>query len=55
MTVERLAWVLSGISMSKLNKSEKDFIDRIKKKFEQAGNLSESQERILEEIYRRKS
>jgi len=55
MTIERLAWVLSGIDQSRLNKSEKALIKRIEKKFEQAGDLSESQERMLEEIYRRKS
>jgi hypothetical protein len=55
MTRERLEWVLSGLSPSKLNKSEKDFIDRIEKKFEKDRDLSLAGERRLEQIYRFKS
>ena len=50
MTVERLAWVLSGISMSKLNKLEKALIKRIEKK--QPEDLTAAEEANLERIYR---
>jgi hypothetical protein len=46
---------MSGLDQSKLNKLEGAFIKRIEKKFEQTGDLSESQERMLEKIYRRES
>lgn len=55
MTKERFEWILSGLTPSKLNKSEKDFIDRIQKTFEKDGDLTMAAENHLEQIYRFRS
>jgi len=55
MTKDRLEWVLSGLDKKKLNKSEKDFMKQIEKKFEQVESISRYEENRLEQIYRFKS
>lgn len=55
MTRDRMEWVLSGLNRTGLNKFEKGFIKQVQGKFERVGNLSASEERQLEQIYRTKS
>ena len=55
MTRERLAWVLSGIDLSRLNKLEKNFVKKQQQNFEKEGALTVAGERRLEEIYKSKS
>lgn len=55
MTKDRLEWIMSGLSPSKLNEAEKDFIKRIEEKFKKDGDLSVPGERRLEQIYKSSS
>jgi hypothetical protein len=55
VTQERLEWIMSGLSPSKLNKYEKLFIDQVKKNFDLHGNLTMAAENRLEGIFRAKS
>jgi hypothetical protein len=53
MRKDRLDWVLSGIDREKLNKFDREFLQRILKK--QAEDLTRPEENHLEQIYRGKS
>jgi len=55
VTKERLEWIISGLSPSKLNKLEKGFVKKQQQNFEKDGALTVAGERRLEEIYRFKS
>ena len=55
MTKERLEWIMSGLSPSKLNKLDKGFVLKQQQNFAEDGALTVAGERRLEEIYRRKS
>ena len=55
MDKSRFEWVLSGIDYEKTTKWEENFLESIEKYFKKHGDLTETQEDKLEEIFKEKS
>ena len=54
MNKERLKWLISGIDFERLNDWEEDFVGKLEDRFDRRGFLTDREEEILEEIYRKK-
>lgn len=54
MMKDRLDWIISGLDFELLNDWEERFIESCERRMEARGNLTDSQEEIIERIYREK-
>ena len=55
MTKDRLKWIISGLDFDILTDWEEEFVESIEKYFNKKGDLTDTQEEILERIYEKKS
>jgi len=54
MTKERFAWIIKAIDFEKLNDWETRFLGDLERRMKSKGDLTESQEEILERIFEEK-
>jgi hypothetical protein len=54
MTKTRLNWIISGLDWDLLSPWEEKFVESIEKYFKKHDDLTDSQEEIIERIYREK-
>ncbi len=55
MTKERLAWIIGGLDYEKLTPWEERFVEACEKGHKKYGNITDTMETKLEEIFKEKS
>jgi len=55
MDVNRLKFIIKALDFDRISNWEEDFLISIEEQFKRKGNLSEKQEEIAEQIFRRQS